>query len=140
MCFFFFGGGGVRLVWGLVLVKHPGQQFFSYVGTEPLLPGYLPVLWGAPESVGEGRVVYHHQTTILPTTTKPQSYPTLLYLISTLPPLHPYHSPLLHYPTLLGYVRFQCSFSAYFWGRNRAPFAMPKSIFYSQLLTKNSPI
>ena len=24
-----------------------GQQFFSHVGTEPPLPGYLPVLWGA---------------------------------------------------------------------------------------------
>ena len=26
------------------------------------------------------------------------------------------------------------------WGRNRAPFPMPKSIFYSQLLTNNSQL
>ena len=28
------------------LLKRPGKQFFSHVGTEPLLPGYFPVLWG----------------------------------------------------------------------------------------------
>ena len=28
-------------------VQHPGQQFFSHVGTEPPLPGYLPVLLGS---------------------------------------------------------------------------------------------
>ena len=37
--FFFFLGGGV--------VQHLGQQFFSHAGTEPPLPGYLPVLLGS---------------------------------------------------------------------------------------------
>ena len=41
VCFFFGGGGG----WGVV--QHLGQQFFSHVGTEPPLPGYLPVLLGS---------------------------------------------------------------------------------------------
>ena len=36
-----------RVWFGLVFVKRPGQQFFNHVGTEPPLPGYLPVLLGA---------------------------------------------------------------------------------------------
>ena len=32
---------------GWFMVKHPGQQFVSHDGTEPPLPGYLPVLLGA---------------------------------------------------------------------------------------------
>ena len=36
------------MVWfGLVIVLRPGKQFFSHVGTEPLLPGNIPVLWRA---------------------------------------------------------------------------------------------
>ena len=31
----------------LFFVQHPGQQFFSHVGMEPPLPGYLPVLLGS---------------------------------------------------------------------------------------------
>ena len=31
-------------------VLRPSQQFFSHVVTEPLLPGYLPVLLGSKES------------------------------------------------------------------------------------------
>ena len=27
--------------------QHPSQQFFSHVGTEPSLPGYLQVLLGS---------------------------------------------------------------------------------------------
>ena len=29
------------------MVLRPDQQFFSHVGTEPPVPGYLQVLWGA---------------------------------------------------------------------------------------------
>ena len=32
---------------GFFFVQHPGQQFFSHAGTEPPLPGYLPVLLGS---------------------------------------------------------------------------------------------
>ena len=39
--------GGASSDFGLVIVYCPGKQFFSHVGTEPLLPGYLPVLWRA---------------------------------------------------------------------------------------------
>ena len=46
--------------------------------------------------LGGGGVGYHHQTPILPFPTLPHLHPT---------PLHPYQSPLLHYPILLGYVR-----------------------------------
>ena len=32
---------------GFFFVQHPGQQFFSHVGTKPPLPGYLLVLLGS---------------------------------------------------------------------------------------------
>ena len=37
-------------VWCFFFVLRPGKQSFGQLGTEPQLPGYLPVLWRA-ESV-----------------------------------------------------------------------------------------
>ena len=34
------------LVGCLIDSERPGKQFFSHVGTEPLLPGYYQYFWG----------------------------------------------------------------------------------------------
>ena len=36
----------IELIGWLVDSLHPSKQFFSHVGTEPPLPGELPVLFG----------------------------------------------------------------------------------------------
>ena len=43
-----------HICFGFVKVKRPGQQFFSHVGTEPPLPGYLPALWGNLKCLAQG--------------------------------------------------------------------------------------
>ena len=53
--------------------------------------------------MGRGRVWWGWVGCRVPTTPNPN--PIILYPSPPLPPLHPYPSPLLHYPTLLGYVR-----------------------------------
>ena len=48
----------VVLVW--FFVYYPGKQFFSHFGTEPLLPGYLPVLWEPLKCLAQG----HHTVVV----------------------------------------------------------------------------